>query len=89
MIEKLPPEPQEEVRDFVEFLREKKVKRERGKLRLSWAGALEEFKNKYTSALRITLKLSGYTTQLRGYFFLWKNASLTSLTTFWQASSKW
>ncbi|WP_287568728.1 DUF2281 domain-containing protein [Thermodesulfobacterium sp.] len=78
MIEKLPPEPQEEVRDFVEFLREKKVKRERGKLRL-----------KYTSALRITLKLSGYTTQLRGYFSLWKNASLTSLTTFWQASSKW
>nr|WP_081856495.1 DUF2281 domain-containing protein [Thermodesulfobacterium commune] len=78
MIEKLPLEPQEEVRDFVEFLREKKVKRERGKLRL-----------KYTSALRITLKLSGYTTQLRGYFSLWKNASLTSLTTFWQASSKW
>ena len=53
LIDQLPPEFQEEVRDFVEFLLEKKVlrpKREKeGKLRLDWRGALRELRGKYTS----------------------------------------
>ena len=53
LIDQLPPEFQEEVRDFVEFLLEKKVlrpKREKeGELRLDWRGALRELRGKYTS----------------------------------------
>jgi hypothetical protein len=53
LIDQLPPEFQEEVRDFVEFLLEKKVlrpKREREvELRLDWRGALRELRDKYTS----------------------------------------
>jgi len=45
LIEQLPPELQEEVRDFVEFLlgrRAAKLKAEkRGELKLDWRGALE------------------------------------------------
>jgi hypothetical protein len=53
LIDQLPPEFQEEVRDFVEFLLEKKVlrpKREKeAELRLDWRGALRELRGKYTS----------------------------------------
>jgi predicted nucleotidyltransferase len=53
LIDQLPPEFQEEVRDFVEFLLEKKVlrpKREKeAELRLDWRGALRELRDKYTS----------------------------------------
>ena len=53
LIDQLPPEFQEEVRDFVEFLLEKKVlrpKREKeGGLRLDWRGVLRELRDKYTS----------------------------------------
>jgi hypothetical protein len=53
LIDQLPPELQQEVRDFVEFLLEKKVlrsKREtKGELRLDWRGALRELRDKYTS----------------------------------------
>lgn len=51
MIDKLPPELQQEVRDFVEFLLEKKVKKGKygKKLRQDWAGALKDLRDKYTS----------------------------------------
>jgi hypothetical protein len=50
LIEKLPPDLQKEVKDFVEFLVEKNIKRgEKGKLELSWRGALRELRNKFSS----------------------------------------
>jgi len=53
LIEQLPPELQEEVRDFVEFLlgrRAAKLKAEkRGELKLDWRGALRDLRGKYTS----------------------------------------
>jgi galactose-1-phosphate uridylyltransferase len=48
LIKQLPPELQEEVKDFVEFLLEKK-KKPRRKLKMNWAGALKDLKSKYTS----------------------------------------
>jgi len=48
LIKQLPPELQEEVKDFVEFLLEKKKKQKR-KLKMNWAGALKDLKSKYTS----------------------------------------
>lgn len=49
MIKELPPDLKQEVHDFVEFLYEKKVKKRAGKLKMSWAGALKELRDKYTS----------------------------------------
>jgi len=53
LIEKLPSEHQEEVRDIVEFLlkcRAAKLKAEkRGELKLDWRGALRDLRGKYTS----------------------------------------
>ena len=49
LIEQLPPELQEEVRDFVEFLLNKKVRKRRRKLRQDWAGALRKYRGQYTS----------------------------------------
>ncbi len=46
---KLPPEHQQEVRDFARFLAEKKARPKRRKLKLDWAGGLREFRNQYTS----------------------------------------
>ena len=53
MVEQLPPELQEEVHDFVEFLlvrRAAKLKaKKRGELKLDWRGALRDLRDKYTS----------------------------------------
>ncbi|MDT7907918.1 MAG: DUF2281 domain-containing protein [Candidatus Calescibacterium sp.] len=50
LIEKLPPDLQKEVKDFVEFLVEKNIKRrKKGRLELSWRGALRELRNKFSS----------------------------------------
>ena len=50
LIRQLPRELQEEVRDFVEFLITKKQKKKEGKrLNQNWAGALEQYRDKYTS----------------------------------------
>jgi len=49
LIDQLPPELQEEVRDFVGFLVEKRLKRPRGKPRFDWAGALADLRDQYTS----------------------------------------
>jgi hypothetical protein len=48
-VEKLPPDLQQEVKDFIEFLLEKRAKRNRGKPKFDWAGALEDLRNQYTS----------------------------------------
>jgi hypothetical protein len=49
MIRELPEDLQREVRDFVEFLAEKQVRRHGHKLRQDWAGALREQREQYTS----------------------------------------
>ena len=49
LIEQLPPELQQEVREFVEFLLERKVRKRGRKLRQDWAGALRKYRNQYTS----------------------------------------
>jgi hypothetical protein len=49
LMARLPPELQQEVRDFAFFLAEKKTIQKRRKLRFNWAGGLREFRDRYTS----------------------------------------
>jgi hypothetical protein len=49
LVKELPPDLQQEVRDFATFLFETKVRPKQSKLRLSWAGALSEFRDQFTS----------------------------------------
>ena len=54
LIEELPPELQREVEDFARFLLETKAgapmsARKPTKLRLSWAGGLSEFRDKFAA----------------------------------------
>ena len=49
LIEKLPPELQEEVRDFVEFLLERRARRPKRKPKFDWAGALRDLRDRYSS----------------------------------------
>ena len=48
-VEDLPPDLQQEVKDFIEFLLEKRAKKTRGKPKFDWAGALKDLRNQYTS----------------------------------------
>ncbi len=50
LIDQLPPQLEEEVQDFVEFLLEKKCsKKKNTKLKLDWVGALEDYRDQFTS----------------------------------------
>ena len=50
LVEQLPPDLQEEARDFIEFLLERKTPpKAKQKLRLDWAGGLKEYRNQYSS----------------------------------------
>lgn len=49
LVEQLLPDLQEEARDFVEFLLEKRGQKTRGKPRFDWAGALKDLRDEYTS----------------------------------------
>jgi len=49
VVRELPPELQEEVRDFAQFLLERKARPKGRKLRLDWAGGLREFRDQFTS----------------------------------------
>jgi len=49
MIEKLRPEEEEEIRQKVESLLKKHQRTPRRKLKLDWAGGLEEFRDKFTA----------------------------------------
>jgi len=44
MISKLPPEYQQEVEDFVEFILVKRAKKKRGTPKFDWAGALNDLR---------------------------------------------
>ena len=48
-IQTLPHQAQEEVLDFIEFLQKKQEKKQMGKPRFDWAGALKDLRNQYTS----------------------------------------
>ena len=49
VVEKLPPDLQQEVKDLIEFLLEKRAKKNGGKPKFDWAGALKDLRNEYTS----------------------------------------
>jgi len=49
MMRKLPPELQTEVRDFVQFLLERKSTRQRHPIKFQWEGALKDLRGRYTS----------------------------------------
>ncbi len=49
LIHELPPDLRQQVRDFVEFLLEKRRPESPTKLRQDWAGALEKYRDKFTS----------------------------------------
>lgn len=49
LVEKLPPDMQQEVKHFAEFLLEKRRKKTRSKPDLDWAGALKHLSDDYTS----------------------------------------
>ena len=49
LVKELPPDSQAEVRDFVEFLLEKRKRKSVGKLRQNWAGALSDYREEFTS----------------------------------------
>ncbi|GAW90986.1 DUF2281 domain-containing protein [Calderihabitans maritimus] len=49
MIKELPPELQQEVKDFVQFLLERRAQKPGRKLRQDWAGALRDYRDQYTS----------------------------------------
>lgn len=49
LVKELPPDLQEEVREFAQFLLEKRARGKRKYLRQTWAGGLKEFRDQYTS----------------------------------------
>ncbi len=49
MVNQLPPEMQDQVRDFIEFLLEKRVRKPQHELRLDWRGALRDLRDQYSS----------------------------------------
>jgi hypothetical protein len=49
LVQSLPPEMQQEVWDFVEFLLQKQPRKPQGQLKLDWRGALRDLRDQYTS----------------------------------------
>lgn len=49
LVEQLPPELQEEVKDFVEFLLKKRAQRPNQIPKFDWAGAIKDLSDRYTS----------------------------------------
>jgi len=59
LLEKLPPDLQQEVKDFVEFLLSKRIHKKQQKLSMTWAGALREYRDRFTS-LELQKKALGW-----------------------------
>jgi hypothetical protein len=49
MIEDLPPDLQQEVDEFVEFLSAKHLRKPQSKPKFDWAGALKDLREQYSS----------------------------------------
>jgi hypothetical protein len=45
----LPEELQAEVRDFARFVKDTRIRRPHGKMKLDWRGALSDMRDEYTS----------------------------------------
>lgn len=61
LLQRLPPELQTEVRDFVEFLLERKSRRQSTPMKFQWEGALKDLRGQYTS-----VQLQHQIAELRG-----------------------
>ena len=48
-VEQLPPEIQQQVKEFAEFLLQKRRNKPRGKPTFDWAGALQDLRHRFTS----------------------------------------
>ena len=49
MLQKLPPDLQAEVRDFAEFLLERKAPQMQRPMKFNWEGALKDMRQQFTS----------------------------------------
>ena len=49
LVRTLPDDLQSEVADFARFLKDTRVPRPRGKMKLDWRGALKDLRDQYTS----------------------------------------
>ena len=49
LMRELPPEAQDEVRDFAEFLSQKSARKHTGEAKFNWAGAASDLRDRYTS----------------------------------------
>ena len=49
LVEQLPPDIQQQVKEFAEFLLEKRRRKAKGKPDFDWAGALRDLRDDYTS----------------------------------------
>lgn len=49
LIDQLPPDLQQEVGDFAEFLLKRSPRKRNGELKLDWKGALKDLRDDYTS----------------------------------------
>lgn len=49
MLQKLPPELQAEVRDFTEFLLERKMPQPQRSMNFNWEGALKDMRGQFSS----------------------------------------
>ncbi|HHH41789.1 MAG TPA: DUF2281 domain-containing protein [Chloroflexi bacterium] len=49
MVRQLPPELQQEVAEFINFLLERRMQRSKGKPNFRWAGTLKDLREQYTS----------------------------------------
>ncbi len=63
LLRRLPPELQTEVRDFVEFLLERKSTRQYHPMNFQWEGALKDLRGQYTS-----VQLQHQVAELRGEY---------------------
>lgn len=64
LVEQLPPDLQEEVKDFVKFLMEKRVKKSEREPNFQWSGALRDLRDGYTS-VELQHKLAEWRAGLR------------------------
>lgn len=48
-IKQLPDDLRREAEDFIDFLFEKKAKKQAKKMKLDWVGGLKDYKDKFTS----------------------------------------
>ena len=49
VMKRMPEDLQEEVKDFVRYLNDTRVRKPKGKMKLKWRGALRDMRDQYTS----------------------------------------